>query len=162
ALCTKSLTASFTRNYWSCCMKNNRIYLNELIAEYTENSKIINKANEELLNNDRGLFKAKLKINLNIAKSVHKQQLKKLEELDGSFVGDLEDFMHDNFAHLSIKDTNYKVVERARTVFTSSLGRFENTIAAIEDSLNFNQSIVLARISIFVAVLSIATSYFSG
>jgi len=54
------------------------------------------------------------------------------------------------------------VVERARTVFTSSLGRFENTIANIEDSLNFNQSIMLARISIVVAILSIAASYFSG
>ncbi|WP_242616734.1 hypothetical protein, partial [Vibrio vulnificus] len=149
-------------NYWLYCMKKNRIDLNKLVAEYTENSKIINKANEELLNNDRGLFKAKLKTSLNAAKSVHKKQLEKLEELDGSFVGDLESFMHENFAHLSIKDTNYKVVERARTVFTSSLGRFENTIATIEDSLNFNQSIVLARISIAVAILSIAASYLGG
>ncbi|HCH0720705.1 TPA: hypothetical protein NKO89_004830 [Vibrio parahaemolyticus] len=143
-------------------MKKNRIYINVLVAEYTENSKIINKANEKLLNNDRGLFKTKLKTSLNVAKSVHKKQLEKLEELDDSFVGDLESYMHDNIALLSIKDANYKVVERARTVFTSSLGRFENTIANIEDSLNFNQSIMLARISIVVAILSIATSYFSG
>ncbi|WP_019274795.1 hypothetical protein [Vibrio coralliilyticus] len=143
-------------------MKKNRIYINVLVAEYTENSKIINKANEKLLNNDRGLFKTKLKTSLNVAKSVHKKQLEKLEELDDSFVGDLESFMHDNIALLSIKDANYKVVERARTVFTSSLGRFENTIANIEDSLNFNQSIMLARISIIVAILSIAASYFSG
>ncbi|ELA7368118.1 hypothetical protein PYE51_16935 [Vibrio aestuarianus] len=143
-------------------MKKNRIYINVLVAEYTENSKIINKANEKLLNNDRGLFKTKLKTSLNVAKSVHKKQLEKLEELDDSFVGDLESYMHDNIALLSIKDANYKVVERARTVFTSSLGRFENTIANIEDSLNFNQSIMLARISIVVAILSIAASYFSG
>jgi hypothetical protein len=143
-------------------MKKNRIYINVLVAEYTENSKTINKANEKLLNNDRGLFKTKLKTSLNVAKSVHKKQLEKLEELDDSFVGDLESYMHDNIALLSIKDANYKVVERARTVFTSSLGRFENTIANIEDSLNFNQSIMLARISIVVAILSIATSYFSG
>ncbi len=143
-------------------MKKNRIYINVLVAEYTENSKIINKANEKLLNNDRGLFKTKLKTSLNVAKSVHKKQLEKLEELDDSFVGDLENYMHDNIALLSIKDANYKVVERARTVFTSSLGRFENTIANIEDSLNFNQSIMLARISIVVAILSIAASYFSG
>ncbi|MCG9703117.1 hypothetical protein L1D19_23930 [Vibrio natriegens] len=141
-------------------MKKNRIYLNELVAGYTESSKIINKANEKLLNNNKCLFKNKLKTSLNIAKLEHKKQLERLEELDDSFVGDLENFMHDNFAHLTIKNTNYKVVERARTVFTSSLGRFENTIATIEDSLNFNRSILLARISIFVAILSIAASYF--
>lgn len=140
-------------------MRKNRIYLNELVAGYTENSKIINKANKKLLNNKNGLFKTKLKTSLKVAKAEHKKQLEKLEELDDSFVGDLENFMHDNFSLLTIKDTNYKVVERARTIFTSSLGRFENTIATLEDSLNFNQSIMLARISIFIAILSITMSY---
>ncbi|WP_299142985.1 hypothetical protein [uncultured Vibrio sp.] len=142
-------------------MIKSRLPLNELVEEYTANSKIINKANEELLSSGRGCSNKKLKASLELSKLLHKKQLEKLEVLDNGFVGDLEAFMHDNYAHLSIKETNYKVIERSRVVFVSSLGRFENTIATIEDSLNFNKSIMIAKASIAIAILSIIVSFFS-
>ncbi|MBE4111952.1 hypothetical protein HJ114_23165 [Vibrio parahaemolyticus] len=143
-------------------MKKNIIHVDVLVDEYVKNSKLINQSNESLLAGSKGFLGKNLKAKLVIAREEHKNYCMTLEELDGGFIGDLELYSHNNLAHLGIKDTNYKVVSRARTVCFDSLARFEKTLALIEDSLNFNLSIKLAWLSIGVAVISIITSFISS
>ncbi|EGR0637647.1 hypothetical protein E5T98_22695 [Vibrio vulnificus] len=143
-------------------MKKNFIHVDVLVDEYVKNSKLINQSNESLLAGSKGFLGKNLKAKLVIAREEHKNYCMTLEELDGGFIGDLELYSHNNLAHLGIKDTNYKVVSRARTVCFDSLARYEKTLASIEDSLNFNLSIKLAWLSIGVAVISIITSFISS
>ncbi|HIF5585202.1 TPA: hypothetical protein ACX3CS_004693 [Vibrio parahaemolyticus] len=143
-------------------MKKKFIHVDVLVDEYVKNSKLINQSNESLLAGSKGFLGRNLKAKLVIAREEHKNYCMTLEELDGGFIGDLEFYSHNNLAHLGIKDTNYKVVSRARTVCFDSLARFEKTLASIEDSLNFNLSIKLAWLSIGVAVISIITSFISS
>ena len=143
-------------------MKKNFIHVDILVDEYVKNSKLINQSNESLLAGSKGFLGKNLKAKLVIAREEHKNYCMTLEELDGGFIGDLELYSHNNLAHLGIKDTNYKVVSRARTVCFDSLARFEKTLASIEDSLNFNLSIKLAWLSIGIAVISIITSFISS
>ncbi|EGQ8006782.1 hypothetical protein G5Y06_004423 [Vibrio parahaemolyticus] len=143
-------------------MKKNFIHVDILVDEYVKNSKLINQSNESLLAGSKGFLGKNLKAKLIIAREEHKKYCMTLEELDGGFIGDLELYSHNNLAHLGIKNTNYKVVSRARTVCFDSLARFEKTLASIEDSLNFNLSIKLAWLSIGVAVISIITSFISS
>jgi hypothetical protein len=141
-------------------MKNKKkVHINTLVNDYLEISKQINKSNEKLLNCDKGFFNQKLKAQLHIARDEHKNYSINHEQLDHEFVGDIEVYMHDSLAHLAIKDANYKVVSRARLVSLASLDRFEKTLVAIEDSLNFKISIKLAWMSIGVAVLSMALNF---
>ncbi len=143
-------------------MKNKFIHVNVLVDEYVKNSKLINQSNESLLACNKGFLGRNLKAKLIIAREVHKDYCTTFEELEGGFIGDLEPYSHNDLAHLGIKDANYKVVSRARTVCFDSLVRFEKTLASIEDSLNFNLSIKLAWLSIGVAVISIIASFISS
>ncbi|ENI8077326.1 hypothetical protein ABZW73_004173 [Vibrio vulnificus] len=140
-------------------MKQKFIHVDVLIDEYMKNSKLINQSNASLLTCSKGFLGRNLKSKLVVAREEHKKYCMTLEELDGGFVGELELSSHSNLAHLGIKDVNYKVVSRARTVCVDSLERFEKTLASIEDSLNFNLSIKLAWISIGIAVVSIVTNF---
>ncbi|EOG1785120.1 hypothetical protein ACK3Q8_004626, partial [Vibrio parahaemolyticus] len=102
-------------------MKKNIIHVDVLVDEYVKNSKLINQSNESLLAGSKGFLGKNLKAKLVIAREEHKNYCMTLEELDGGFIGDLELYSHNNLAHLGIKDTNYKVVSRARTVCFDSL-----------------------------------------
>ena len=140
-------------------MSKKIVHIDTLIQEYMESSKLITQSNEALLGCKKGLFNQKLKSRLRIAKEEHKNYIIKLQEFDDVFVGDLEGYMHSDLAHLAIKDTNYKVLSRARFVCFSNLERFEKTLVSIEDSLNFKQSIQLAWLSIGVASFSIIANF---
>jgi hypothetical protein len=140
-------------------MNKKFIHVDVLVDEYMKNSRLINQSNSALLGCSKGFLGKHLKAKLIIAREEHKNYCTKLEELESGFVGDLEHFSHNDLAHLGIKDANYKVVSRARTVCLDSLERFEKTLGAIEDSLNFNLSIKLAWLSIGIAVVSIITNF---
>lgn len=137
------------------------IHIDILVEEYLRNSKLINQSNEALLDCRKGFLRKKLKKAQVIARKEHKDFCSKLEELDGHFVGDLENHTHGSLVHLGITDANYKTASRARRVCFDSFERFEKTLLTIEDNLNFNLSIKLAWLSIGIAVVSIATNFIS-
>ncbi|EKZ9180877.1 hypothetical protein V4V56_003871 [Vibrio mimicus] len=140
-------------------MKEKFIGVDILIDEYMKNSRLINQSNGALLGCSKGFLGRNLKAKLIIAREEHKNYCMTLEELDAGFVGDLEPYSHGDLAHLGVKDANYKVVSRARTVCLDSLERFEKTLVGIEDSLNFNLSMKLAWLSIGIAIVSIFTNF---
>ncbi len=140
-------------------MSTKFIHVDILVDEYIKNSRLINQRNRALLECSKGFLGKDLKANLLIAREDHKNYCIKLEELDNGYVGDLEVFSHNDLARLGIKDVNYKVVSRARTVCFDSLERLERTLVAIEDSLKFNLSMKVAWLSIGIAVVSIITNF---
>ncbi|MPW31962.1 hypothetical protein F9L16_23710 [Agarivorans sp. B2Z047] len=143
-------------------MGRKHIHINTLVNEYMEVSKSINRSHEKLISCSRGFWGRKIRPKLQAAREEHKEYCVKLEELDEGFVGDLEIYAHENLAHLSIKDINYKVLSRARKVCVSNLERFEKSFIAIEDSRNFKTSMKVAWSSIGVAIISIIANFLSS
>ncbi|WP_063669700.1 hypothetical protein [Aliivibrio fischeri] len=136
---------------------NRRKYipLDVLIAKYLKNAEAVNACNIKLLNCKKGFFSKKLKSTLVESKIEHAKYLSILEELEINFIGDLETTCHGNLAHISSTSLNQEVISRARHVLVSSLQRLESTLTTVEDSFKFNQTVGLAKLSIFISISTI-------
>ena len=130
-----------------------------LIDEYLTCAKSVNEANFRLIQSKGGFRNRKIKLSIEKALIEYKNFIAVLEELEPSFIGDIEIYYHTDIAHLGIKQVNQGAAARARTVFLDSLQRFNSTICTKEESINFNQTTNLARLSILIAVLSFVISF---
>ena len=148
-----------------CCsefreMKSKRfMHVDKLIDKYIRYAEEINACNDVLFNVEKGFLGKNLKNQIIEAKQKHKKYQAALAELEHYYIGELEIYSHNDMAHIALKNSNKDAVSRARIVLVSSFQRFENTLITIEDSLNFNKTINLARLSILMAIISIAVSF---
>ena len=135
-------------------MKSNQYFQpKQLIDEYTSYAQIINISNAELLNSNKKFLDKHLKCNLKKALVQHTEYVSLLERLEIHFIGEIENYYHTDLALLSIKNVNQEAVSRARNVFITSLQRFETTLSSIEDSIKFNRTLNIAKLSIFIAII---------
>ncbi|CAI2291041.1 conserved hypothetical protein [Vibrio parahaemolyticus] len=130
-----------------------------LIGEYLTCARSVNEANFRLIQSKSGFRNRKIKLSIEKALIEYENFIAVLEELEPSFIGDLENYYHTDIAHLGIKQVNQDAAARARTVFLDSLQRFNSTICTKGESINFNQTTNLARLSILIAALSFVISF---
>ncbi|EJE4692151.1 hypothetical protein AWI38_004632 [Vibrio parahaemolyticus] len=106
-----------------------------LIGEYLTCARSVNEANFRLIQSKSGFRNRKIKLSIEKALIEYENFIAVLEELEPSFIGDLENYYHTDIAHLGIKQVNQDAAARARTVFLDSLQRFNSTICTKKRAL---------------------------